>query len=185
MVLFVLMVGDCFLLRGLTYISMLSVFGMLLCVGGAIGSHSNGNVSGRDVNLLKKRSWSRNSDNEEKSGFYETPVMEERYRSMLGDHIKKYKRRFKGNSSSPGPNQVPVPFLKSNNGLKAHKPGNERNRGLHDDETLSEWINGSNAQKSGNFLDTDFIPQHRTNRFVFSSLFILECLRFLNNSLFV
>lgn len=132
--------------------------------GGAIGSHSNGNVSGRDVNLLKKRSWSRNSDNEEKSGFYETPVMEERYRSMLGDHIKKYKRRFKGNSSSPGPNQVPVPFLKSNNGLKAHKPGNERNRGLHDDETLSEWINGSNAQKSGNFLDTDFIPQHRTNR---------------------
>ncbi|MCI41199.1 DNA helicase INO80-like, partial [Trifolium medium] len=71
-------------------------------------------------------------------------MMEERYRSMLGDHIKKYKRRFKGASSNPGSNPVAVPFVKSNNGLKAPKLGNERRRGLRDEETISEWINNSN-----------------------------------------
>jgi DNA helicase INO80 len=146
---------------------------MFQCVGGAIDNNGNGNVSGRDLNLLKKRRLSRNSENEEKGGFDGTHMMEERYRSMLGDHIKKYKRRFKGASSNPGSNQVVVPFVKSNNGLKAPKLGNERRRGLRDEETISEWINNSNAQKPGNFLDTDFIQQHRTDRFVFSSMFIL------------
>ncbi|XP_027188529.1 chromatin-remodeling ATPase INO80-like isoform X2 [Cicer arietinum] len=81
--------------------------------------------------------------------------MEERYRSMLGDHIKKYKRRFKGTLISPGSNQVADSFMKSNNGLKVHKLGNERRRGSHASETTSKWINDSNAQKPGNFLDTD------------------------------
>ncbi|KAK2416854.1 DNA helicase INO80 protein [Trifolium repens] len=135
--------------------------------GGAIGNNGNGNVSGRDLNLLKKRRLSRNSENEERSGFEGTRMMEERYRSMLGDHIKKYKRRFKGASSNPGSNQVVVPFVKSNNGLKAPKLGNERRRGLRDEETISEWINNSNAQKPGNFLDTDFIQQHRTDRVMY------------------
>lgn len=131
-------------------------------------------MCGRDANLLKKSKWSRKSDNEEKSGFYGTHMMEERYRSMLGEHIKKYKRRAKDTSTShAGPNQVAVPLVKSNTGLKTHKPGNERRGGLHAAETTSEWMNDSNAQKTGNYRDADLIQQYGTDRFVFSALFIL------------
>ncbi|KAL5059285.1 hypothetical protein RYX36_030889 [Vicia faba] len=128
--------------------------------GGAVASHSNGNV-------LNKRSRSGNSDNEEKSGFHGAHTMEERYRSMLGDHIKKYQRRFKGTTASPDTKQVAVPFAKANNGLKAHKMGSERRRGLLDEETMSEWMNGSNVQKPGNLLDTDFVRQHSSDRVMY------------------
>ncbi|KHN40301.1 DNA helicase INO80 [Glycine soja] len=74
--------------------------------GGGITNHSNGNVHEKEVNLFKKRRWSLNSDNKEKSSFYGAHMMEEQYRSMLGEHIQKYKRRFMGALSSPVQNQV-------------------------------------------------------------------------------
>lgn len=131
-------------------------------------------MHGRDVTLSKRRS-SQRGDNGEKSGFHGKHTMEERYRSMLGDHIKKYKRRFKNTSTtSSGPNQVATPIVKSNIGLKAHKLGNEHRGRLHAAETTSEWLNDSNGQKPGKYRDADFIKQAgTTDRFVFSSLFIL------------
>ncbi|KAG5009804.1 hypothetical protein JHK87_018319 [Glycine soja] len=82
--------------------------------GGGITNHSNGNVHEKEVNLFKKRRWSLNSDNKEKSSFYGAHMMEEQYRSMLGEHIQKYKRRFMGALSSPVQNQAIAPLVKSN-----------------------------------------------------------------------
>lgn len=77
-----------------------------------------------DVNLLKKRVWSQNSEDEDKGGFYGTYMTEERYRSMLGDHVQKYKRMSKDASSSPAQNCTVVPLVKSNNGFRTQKLGN-------------------------------------------------------------
>lgn len=151
---------------------------MLLLVGRAIANHSNGNMRGREV---KKRRWSQNSDKEEKSSFYSTHMTEERYRSMLGEHIQKYKRRFKDTSSSPAQNQVAAPLLKNSGGLKARKSGNERRGGLHAAETTSEWMNDSNSQKLGNNRDSDFMQQYGTDRFClfcFLALVMLQYLKF-------
>ncbi|XP_027348851.1 chromatin-remodeling ATPase INO80-like isoform X2 [Abrus precatorius] len=135
--------------------------------GGVIANHSNGNVRGREVSLLKKRRWSQNSDNEEKSSFYGTHMTEERYRSMLGEHIQKYKRRFRDTSTSPAQNQAAVPLVKGNAGLKARKSGNERRGGLHAAETTSEWMNDSNSQRPGNYRDADSMQQHGTDRIMY------------------
>ncbi|KOM40548.1 hypothetical protein LR48_Vigan04g074600 [Vigna angularis] len=130
--------------------------------GGGITNHSNGNVHGREASLLKKRRWSLNRDSEDRSGFYETHMTEERYRSMLGEHIQKYKRRLKDTMSSPAQNQAAVAPGKSSTGLKARKSGNERRGGLHAVETTSEWMNDSSSQKPGNYRDVDFTPQYGT-----------------------
>ncbi|KAL2659652.1 hypothetical protein AAZV13_03G100000 [Glycine max] len=136
--------------------------------GVGIANHSNGNVHEKEVNLFKKRRWSLNSDNEEKSSFYGTHMTEERYRSMLGEHIQKYKRRFKGTLNSPAQNQAAVPLVKSNTGLKAHKSGNERRGGgLHVAESTSEWMNDSGSQKPGNYRNADFSPQYGTDRIMY------------------
>ena len=86
---------------------------------------SNGNVHEKEVNLFKKRRWSLYSDNEENNSFYGAHMTGERYQSMLGKHIQKYKRRFKGTLSSLAQNQAATPLVKSNTGLKAPKSGNE------------------------------------------------------------
>ncbi|KAE9585259.1 putative DNA helicase chromatin remodeling SNF2 family [Lupinus albus] len=122
---------------------------------------SNGNMHGKEVNFLKKRRWSQNSDDEEDSTFNMT---EERYRSMLGEHVLQYKRRVKDVSSSPAQNEVSVPLLKSNAGLKARKSGSERRGGLHAAETTTEWMNDSNYKKAGNHRDADFVQRNGTDR---------------------
>ncbi|KAI9122075.1 hypothetical protein K1719_006764 [Acacia pycnantha] len=78
-------------------------------------------MRGREVKLLKKRKWYQNSDDKDKGNFSGTHMTEERYRSMLGEHIQKYKRRYKDTSSSPAQNRVSAQLLKSNIGSKASK----------------------------------------------------------------
>ncbi|KAL1312465.1 hypothetical protein HN51_039075 [Arachis hypogaea] len=140
--------------------------------GRAVANYSNGNMRGKEVSSAKKRKWSQNGDNEERSSYYRTHVTEERYRSMLGEHIQKYKRRFNDNSSSPAQNQVAAPLLKSSVGSKAHKSGNELRRGLHAAETTSEWMNGSNSQKMGNYRDSDLLKQYCPNRIIYEPAFL-------------
>lgn len=117
------------------------------------------------MNLLKKRGRSQNSDDEDRGSFYGTYMTEERYRSMLGDHVQKYKRRSKEASSSPAQNRVALPPVKSNTGLKPRKLGNDHRGGLHAAETTSEWLYDSNSQKQGNYRDADSIQQRGTDRF--------------------
>ena len=136
----------------------------------------------KEVNLFKKRRWSLYSDNEENNSFYGAHMTGERYQSMLGKHIQKYKRRFKGTLSSLAQNQAATPLVKSNTGLKARKSGNEhRGGGLHVAESTSEWMNDSSSQKPGNYRDADFSPQYGTDRFAFSTLLPFMVFEFLNH----
>ncbi|MED6148216.1 hypothetical protein PIB30_048137, partial [Stylosanthes scabra] len=134
--------------------------------GGAMASHSNGNVNanGREANLLKKRAWSQHSDDEERSRFYGTSITEERYRSMLGEHVQKYKRRFKDTSSTAAQNRVAVPLVQNISGSKARKSGNDHYGGLHTAETASEWLYDSNSQKPGNYRDANFLQRYASDR---------------------
>lgn len=143
---------------------------LVACVGGATG---NGLMPDRELNSVKKRRRSQNSDYEDEDSYYRTHITEERYRSMLGEHIQKYKRRFKDSSSSPAPTQMGIPVPKGNKGLKSRKLANEQRGGFYDMETTSEWLNDSNTQKPGNHHDADFAPQSGTNRFAFTSDFLL------------
>ncbi|KAF2308056.1 hypothetical protein GH714_034783 [Hevea brasiliensis] len=100
--------------------------------GGAMANYGNGTISERDLSLAKRKKRSNNSDREEGDGYYGTHITEERYRSMLGEHIQKYKRRFK-DSSSPAPAltrmgiHVPRTSMGSS---KTRKLGNELRGGL-------------------------------------------------------
>ncbi|KAI5318254.1 hypothetical protein L3X38_037962 [Prunus dulcis] len=132
--------------------------------GGATG---NGLIPDRELNSVKKRRRSQNSDYEDEDSYYRTHITEERYRSMLGEHIQKYKRRFKDSSSSPAPTQMGIPVPKGNKGLKSRKLANEQRGGFYDMETTSEWLNDSNTQKPGNQHDADFAPQSGTNRITY------------------
>lgn len=125
-------------------------------------------MRGREVSLLKKRKWSQNSDDEDKGIFYGTHMTEERYRTMLGEHIQKYKRRYKDTSSSPAQNRVGAPIIKSNIGLIARKSGNEHKGGFHAVETTSEWPNDTNPQKPVNYREADFTQQYGPDRYAFS-----------------
>ncbi|KAJ7976742.1 DNA helicase INO80 [Quillaja saponaria] len=135
--------------------------------GGAIANHSNGTMRERESSSLKKRRWSENSDDEDKDTYYGTNISEERYRSMLGEHIQKYKRRSKDASFSLAQNRASTPVPKSSLGLKARKSGNEHRGGRHSVETTSEWLNGANPHKPGNHHDADFTPQYGTDRTIY------------------
>ncbi|OAY40386.1 chromatin-remodeling ATPase INO80 isoform X2 [Manihot esculenta] len=119
--------------------------------GGAMANYGNGTISDRDLSLGKKKKRSNTSDGEEGDGYYGAHITEERYRSMLGEHIQKYKRRFKDSSLSPAPAPLRMGILpKSSMGSsKPRKLGNEQRGGLYDMETTSEWLSDVTPQKRG------------------------------------
>ncbi|KAL5546382.1 hypothetical protein UlMin_006069 [Ulmus minor] len=127
--------------------------------GGAIAQHSNGLMSERELSSARKRRRSLNSDYDDEDNYYSTHITEERYRSMLGEHIQKYKRRFKDSSTSPAPTKMGIPVPKSNLGLKSRKLGNEHRVGYPEMESTSEWLHDINPQKTGNYREADFAPQ--------------------------
>ncbi|RXI04738.1 hypothetical protein DVH24_039012 [Malus domestica] len=131
------------------------------------GSVGNGMMSDRELSSVKKRRRSQISDCEDDDSYYGTRITEERYRSMLGEHIQKYKRRFKDSSSSPAPIQMGIPVPKGNKGLKSRKLGNEQQGRLYEMETSSEWLNDSNPQKPVNHHDADLAPECGTDRIMY------------------
>ncbi|KAJ7972181.1 DNA helicase INO80 [Quillaja saponaria] len=135
--------------------------------GGAIANQSNGTMEERKLSLSKKRRWSENSEDEDKSTYYRTYITEERYRSMLGEHIQKYKRRFKDDSSGLSQNRASTPVPKSSLGFQTRKSGNELWGGLHAVETTLEWLNDTNPHKPGNHRDADCTSQYGTDRVMY------------------
>ncbi|KHN45534.1 DNA helicase INO80 [Glycine soja] len=129
-------------------------------------NYCNGNVHAREQNSSSKRVWSENSDtdDENKGRYYGTHMTQERYQSMLGDHVQKYKRRRKDAMSNTDQNQVVVPLVKSNNGLKIQKSGNDCRGASHAEERASEWLQD---QKQGNFSRADFKQQYGTDRIMY------------------
>ncbi|XP_015898080.1 chromatin-remodeling ATPase INO80 isoform X1 [Ziziphus jujuba] len=131
--------------------------------GGAIANHGNGLISERELSSVKRK-WSQNSDYKDEDIYYGTHITEEKYRTMLGEHILKYKRRFKDSSTSPAPSRMGIPVPKSNLGMKSRKLGNEHRGGLFEPETGSEWHNDVNPQKPGSYRESDFAPQNGIDR---------------------
>lgn len=132
-------------------------------IGGAMANFVNGTMSERELSSAKRRRRANNSDGEEEDGYYGSHISEEQYRSMLGEHIQKYKRRYKESSLSPAPAPLPMglPIQKSKlGGSKTRKFGNEQRRGLYDVETTSEWPNDTTPQKRGDHHEPDFTPKY-------------------------
>lgn len=132
-----------------------------LSIGGALVNHGNGTMSERELRLAKrKRRGAFNSD-EEDEDYQGTRITEERYRSMLGEHIQKYKRRFKDTSVSQAPPRMGIPTQKSNlGGSKMRKLGNEQRAGFYDMETTSEWMNDVSPQRLANYHEADLVPKY-------------------------
>ena len=135
-----------------------------------MGDYQNGIMSERELSSVNKKRRSQNSEDEddEEDGNYNTHISEERYRSMLGEHIQKYKRRFKDPSPSPASARMGVSVPKSTLGSKTRKLGNEHRGGMHEVENTSEWLAASGPQKMVGFHDVDFAPDYGTSRFDFT-----------------
>ncbi|XP_065855452.1 chromatin-remodeling ATPase INO80 isoform X2 [Euphorbia lathyris] len=130
--------------------------------GGAMENYGNGSISDRDLSLGKRKKQSKNSEGEEGDRYYSTRITEERYRSMLGEHIQKYKRRYKDSSAGPAPppSRVGIPTSKSGLGSsKTRKLGNEQRGGLYDMENTSEWLNDVTPPKRGDYVEPDYTPK--------------------------
>ncbi|KAE8098737.1 hypothetical protein FH972_016778 [Carpinus fangiana] len=140
--------------------------------GGAVVKHSNGTMREREPSLLKKRRQSENSDDEDEDSYNGRRITEERYRSMLGEHIQKYKRRLKDSPASPAPTRMGIPVPKSNLGLKARKLGNEHQGGFQEVETMPDWFNDINPQKQGIHREVDFAPLNGSERTTYEPAFL-------------
>lgn len=130
--------------------------------------HSNGNMSGRlydSPGLTKKRkkqsyveveggpSFSGRRDADSNDGYdeedYAPHISEERYRSMLGEHIQKYRRvRFKESLPRTAPSPVPP---KRSAGSKGRKSGNEE-RALQVVDVSPGYINSND---NANYYEGD------------------------------
>ncbi|XP_057983350.1 chromatin-remodeling ATPase INO80 [Malania oleifera] len=133
--------------------------------GGAMVEHGNGNMKRRS------RIESANSEEEDEGGSYGTRITEEQYRSMLGEHIQKYKRRLKDSSTSPASARMGILVPKSNLGLKGKKLGNEHRGGLHDSETTAEYPADS-CPKPGNYHGSHFAPEYGSDRKFYEPSFL-------------
>lgn len=120
-----------------------------------MGGQSNGMKSERES---KKRKQSAHSSDEE-DGSYSPYISEEHYRTMLGDHIQKYKRRLKNSSPSPASNRP-----KSSLGVKDKKLSNEQRGKLQRLDPAADFFNDSHTSK--NFRGSDSVPKYATDRFV-------------------
>lgn len=153
-----------------TYVCMDALcFLLVMQTGGVVVKHGNGTMRERELGVLKKRKQSENSDGEDEDSYYGKRITEDRYRSMLGEHIQKYKRRSKDSSASPVPSRMGIPVPRNNSGLKARKVGNDQRGVLHEGETISDWLNDMNSQKQGSHREADFAPLNGTERFLISS----------------
>ena len=122
----------------------------------------NGNLSERELSSGKRKRRYNNSEGEEEDGYSGARITEEQYRSMLGEHIQKYKRRYKDSLSSPAPPpRMGIPVLKSSlGGSKTRKLGSEQRGGLYDMETTSEWVNDIVPSKCGDYHEPEFTPKY-------------------------
>ncbi|CAK7342664.1 unnamed protein product [Dovyalis caffra] len=100
--------------------------------GGAMTNYVNGNLSERELSSVKRKRRYNNSEGEEEEGYFGARITEDQYRSMLGEHIQKYKRRYKDPlpSPAPPPPRMGISIPKSSlGGSKTRKLGNEQRGG--------------------------------------------------------
>ncbi|KAG9454766.1 hypothetical protein H6P81_007670 [Aristolochia fimbriata] len=109
-------------------------------------------------NSSARRDPDSNDEDEEDYGAY---ISEERYRSMLGEHLQKYRRvRFKESSSlGLSSSRVGMPMPKhSNHSSRSRKFSNEE-RGLHSVEPTSDFL-ADMPIKQGAYYEPDFTSEY-------------------------
>ncbi|XXG70943.1 hypothetical protein AAC387_Pa07g0306 [Persea americana] len=103
------------------------------------------------------------NDEEDGSGRdYGTHISEERYRSMLGEHVQKYRRvAFKDASST----RKVMPSRKRSHGSSK---GRKEERALHGVDTTPEFLRDVSPLKRGGYNNTDFGSEYASDRFLSS-----------------
>ncbi|KAK3039618.1 hypothetical protein RJ639_027209 [Escallonia herrerae] len=135
--------------------------------GGAVTKRNNPIMSERG----KKRRNTYSSD-EDEEGSYNAYISEEQYRAMLGEHIKKYKRRVKNSSPTPVLTRTVTPVTKGSLGHKERKLGNEHRAGLHKMESSSEFFSDGVPQKLGKYKEADLAMQVGSDRSVYEPAYL-------------
>ncbi|KAG7027645.1 DNA helicase INO80, partial [Cucurbita argyrosperma subsp. argyrosperma] len=136
--------------------------------GRTITTQGNGTMTKRELSLVRKRRQSLNSEEEDDGAndYYGTHVTEERYRQMLGEHIKNYKRRSK--HSSPMPARMGNSVSKGNSSLRARRSGSEQHEGFLEMETANDY----NPHRPGIHHDPDFASLRTPNRVIYEPAYL-------------
>ncbi|KAL1821631.1 hypothetical protein DCAR_0418060 [Daucus carota subsp. sativus] len=132
--------------------------------GGAMTERTNGKASAN-----KKRRSAYSSDED---GNYGTYISEEQYRTMLGEHVQRYKRRRNNSSPNPGPTRTVMPVLKGSLGPKERKSGNESRVGSRKMESNSEYLADMINQKPGKYNEREFASEYKINRTVYEPAYL-------------
>lgn len=126
-----------------------------------MANHGNGSISGMKLSKKKRKWWTEADDGEDEGDFYRPQITEEHYRSMLGEHIQKSRRKSKESQPSPAHLRGGVSLPKSNVGsYKGRKHGNDYRGGYYDPDTAPSLTNDVSPQKRRSYHDPDITPKY-------------------------
>lgn len=129
--------------------------------GGVVANYSNGSKSGMNVSSKKRKRWTEADDDD----LYNQHVTEEHYRSMLGEHVQKFKSRSKESQGNP-PHLMGVPVLKSNvSSYRGRKPGNDHYGRFYDMDSPPNFAADVVPQRRGSYHDSDITPKYVDHMF--------------------
>ncbi|CAN4089861.1 unnamed protein product [Withania somnifera] len=138
--------------------------------GGATGNQSNGIMSGRELKKKRRTSYSSDEDGD-RDRAYSTYISEEKYRTMLGEHIQKYKRRLGNSSASPAATRNGVPMMRSGGGSRDQKSTNDHRGGMLRLGSASDFFSNS-TQGFGYHFQSDFAGPYGGNRSIYEPAFL-------------
>lgn len=133
--------------------------GLVMIKGGVMANYSNGTKSG-----TKRKRWTEADGDAEDDDdeLYNQHVTEEHYRSMLGEHVQKYKSRSK--ESQPNHSHLlGVPVPKSNvSSYRGRKLGNDHHGRFYD---MDNFASDPIPQRRGSHRDSDITPKYVVHTF--------------------
>ncbi|KAI4386538.1 hypothetical protein MLD38_004465 [Melastoma candidum] len=135
---------------------------------GATGWHSNGVIPEKDSKVSKRKRRPSNGDIKDEDGYYGRHIMEEHYRAMLGEHVKKYKRRSKDTSSAAAAKVgLGMALMAARNLGSGNNTMKDQRRG-----SRPEWLGNGNPHKLENFHEADFIRMRSVERVAYEPAFL-------------
>uniref|UniRef100_A0A1J3K9Z7 Chromatin-remodeling ATPase INO80 n=1 Tax=Noccaea caerulescens TaxID=107243 RepID=A0A1J3K9Z7_NOCCA len=129
--------------------------------GGVVANYSNGPKSGTNLSTKKRKRWTEADDDVEDDDdeLYNHHVTEEHYRSMLGEHIQKFKSR----SRDSHPNHthlMGVPVPKSNvSSYRGRKLGNDHHGRFYDMDASPNFASDAIPQRRGSHRGSEITPK--------------------------
>lgn len=133
--------------------------------GGVVANYSNGSKSRMNVNSKKRKRWTEADDAEDDDDLYNQHVTEEHYRSMLGEHVQKFKTRSKESQGNP-PHLMGVPVLKSNVGsYRGRKKRNDHFGTFYDMDSSPNFAADVIPHRRGSYHDRDITPKYVDHMF--------------------